>query len=52
MKLSGIGESVLATYVALLLTAAAVGAAIEPARAIQSVPISLVETGVSGQALV
>ena len=52
MKLSGIGESVLATFAAVLLTATAVGAAVEPACALETAPISLVETGVSGQALV
>jgi len=52
MKLSGLGEGVLATFAAMLLTVTAVAAAVEPACAIATSPISLVETGVSGQARV
>ena len=50
MKLSGFGQSVVAIYAALVMTATAVGAAVGPARAIETAPISLVDTGVSGQA--
>ena len=50
MKLSGFGQSVVATFAALVLTATAVGAAVGPARAVETTPISLVAAGVSGQA--
>ncbi|WP_158266404.1 hypothetical protein [Allosphingosinicella deserti] len=50
MKLSGLGQSVLATFVAVVLTATAVGAAVEPARAVESNPVSLVAANISVQA--
>ncbi len=50
-KLSGIGQSVLATFAAIVLTATAVGAAVGPAEAVEAAPISLVAAQVSGQAL-
>ncbi|MFL6844636.1 MAG: hypothetical protein ACJ8ER_07120 [Allosphingosinicella sp.] len=45
------GQMVVATVGAMLLTATAVGAAVGPARAIETAPVSLVATSVSGQAL-
>jgi hypothetical protein len=50
MKLSGIGQSVLATFAAFVLTATAVGAAVGPARAIETARVSLVAAQVSVQA--
>jgi hypothetical protein len=41
-KMSRMGQSVLATFAAILLTATAVGAAVGPAEAVQSAPLSLV----------
>ena len=41
-KMSRMGQSVLATFAAILLTATAVGAAVGPAEAVQSAPVSLV----------
>jgi hypothetical protein len=46
-----LGQTILATVGAMLLTATAVGAAVGPARAIETAPISLVAAPVSGQAL-
>jgi hypothetical protein len=46
-----VGEMMLATVAAMLLTATAVGAAVGPARAIETTPVSLVAAEVSGQAL-
>lgn len=46
-----LGQTVLATIGAMVLTATAVGAAVGPARAIETAPISLVAAPVSGQAL-
>lgn len=51
MKLSGVGESVLATFAAMLMTATAVGAAVGPARAVETTPVSLVAAKISVQAL-
>ena len=45
-----LGQTVLATIGAMVLTATAVGAAVGPARAIETAPISLVAVSVSGQA--
>jgi hypothetical protein len=45
-----LGQMVLATVGAMVLTATAVGAAVGPARAIETAPISLVAVPVSGQA--
>jgi hypothetical protein len=41
-KMSKFGQSVLATFAAIVLTATAVGAAVGPAEAVQLAPISLV----------
>lgn len=46
-----LGQNVLATIGAMVLTATAVGAAVGPARAIETAPISLVAAPVSGQSL-
>ena len=45
-----LGQTVLATIGAMVLTATAVGAAVGPARAIETAPVSLVAVSVSGQA--
>jgi hypothetical protein len=45
-----LGQTILATVGAMILTATAVGAAVGPARAIETAPISLVAASVSGQA--
>jgi hypothetical protein len=45
-----LGQTILATIGAMILTATAVGAAVGPARAIETAPISLVAVSVSGQA--
>ncbi len=45
-----LGQNVLATIGAMVLTATAVGAAVGPARAIETAPISLVAASVWGQA--
>jgi hypothetical protein len=45
-----LGQTILATVGAMVLTATAVGAAVGPARAIETAPISLVAVPVSGQA--
>ena len=45
-----LGQMILATVGAVVLTATAVGAAVGPARAIETAPISLVAVSVSGQA--
>ncbi|MGZ8286044.1 MAG: hypothetical protein ACXW27_03700 [Allosphingosinicella sp.] len=45
-----LGQTILAMVGALVLTATAVGAAVGPARAIETAPISLVAAPVSGQA--
>jgi hypothetical protein len=45
-----LGQTILATIAAMVLTATAVGAAVGPARAIETAPISLVAASVSGQA--
>ena len=50
VDLSKLGQTVLATVGAMILTATAVGAAVGPARAIETAPISLVAASVSGQA--
>jgi uncharacterized membrane protein YfbV (UPF0208 family) len=46
------GQSIFATVAAALLTVTAVGAAVGPARAIETAPVSLAAAQVSGQALV
>jgi hypothetical protein len=50
-KISGFGQGVLATFGAIVLTATAVSAAVGPARAVETAPISLVAAQVSGQAV-
>jgi hypothetical protein len=52
VDISKLGQTILATVGAMVLTATAVGAAVGPARAIETAPISLVAAPVSGQALV
>jgi hypothetical protein len=51
VDMSKLGQMILATVGAVVLTATAVGAAVGPARAIESAPISLVAASVSGQAV-
>jgi hypothetical protein len=41
-KMSRTGQSVLATVMALLMTATAISAAVGPARAVETAPVSLV----------
>ncbi len=50
VDMSKLGQTILATVAAMVLTATAVGAAVGPARAIETAPISLVAVSVSGQA--
>ncbi|HEX8062602.1 MAG TPA: hypothetical protein VF535_05250 [Allosphingosinicella sp.] len=50
VDMSKLGQTILATVGAMILTATAVGAAVGPARAIETAPISLVAASVSGQA--
>jgi hypothetical protein len=50
VDMSKLGQTILATIGAMVLTATAVGAAVGPARAIETAPISLVAVSVSGQA--
>jgi hypothetical protein len=50
VDLSKLGQTVLATVAAMVLTATALGAAVGPAHAIETDPISLVAVQVSGQA--
>jgi hypothetical protein len=45
-----LGQTIAAMVGAMLLTVTAVGAAVGPARAIETAPISLVQASVSGQA--
>jgi hypothetical protein len=51
-KLGRTGQAVAATLAALVLTASALGAAVEPARAIDAGQVSLVAAGISDQAVV
>ena len=44
-------QAAAAAFGALVLTAAAVGAAVGPARAVETTPVSLVAAEVSGQAI-
>ena len=46
-----LGELLVATIGAMLLTVTAVGAAVGPARAVETAPVTLVATSDSGQAL-
>ncbi len=50
IDMSKLGQTILSTLGAMLLTVTAVGAAVGPARAIETAPISLVAAEVSGQA--
>ena len=50
VDMSRIGQTLIATLGAMLLTATAVGAAVGPARAVETAPVSLVAASVSGQA--
>jgi hypothetical protein len=50
IDMSKLGQTIVSTLGAMLLTATAVGAAVGPARAIETAPISLVAAEVSGQA--
>jgi hypothetical protein len=50
VDMSKLGQMILATVGAALMTVTAVGAAVGPARAIETAPISLVAASVSGQA--
>ena len=43
-------QATVAALAALVLTATAVGAAVGPARALETAPVSLVSASVSGQA--
>jgi hypothetical protein len=47
---SKLGQTILSMLGAMVLTVTAVGAAVGPARAIETAPISLVAAEVSGQA--
>jgi hypothetical protein len=51
IDLSKLGQTLVSMAAATLLTATAVGAAVGPARAIETAPVSLVAAPVSGQAL-
>jgi hypothetical protein len=44
-------QAVMAAFGAIILTSTAVGAAVGPARAVETAPVSLVAAQVSGQAL-
>ena len=50
VDMSKIGQTMASVVGAMLLTATAVGAAVGPARAVETSPISLVAAPVSGQA--
>jgi hypothetical protein len=50
IDMSKLGQTVVAMVGATLLTVTAVGAAVGPARSIETAPISLVAVPVSGQA--
>jgi hypothetical protein len=49
-SMNRIGQSLVATIAAMVLTATAVGAAVGPARAVETAPTSLAAAQVSGQA--
>jgi len=49
VDMSKLGQTILATVGAMVMTVTAVGAAVGPARAIETAPISLVAAPVSGQ---
>jgi hypothetical protein len=50
-SMNRIGQSLAAAVAAMVLTATAVGAAVGPARAVETAPTSLAAAQVSGQAL-
>jgi hypothetical protein len=50
VDMSKLGQTILAMIGATIMTVTAVGAAVGPARAIETAPISLVAASVSGQA--
>jgi hypothetical protein len=50
IDMSKLGQTMVSMVAAALLTATAVGAAVGPARAIETAPVSLVAAPVSGQA--
>ena len=49
IDMSKLGQTVVSMVAAALLTATAVGAAVGPARAIETAPVSLVAASDSGQ---
>src|SRR4051812_2506993 len=51
LNASKMSQGLVAMVAALLLTATAVGAAVGPARALETAPVSLAQAPVSGQAL-
>jgi hypothetical protein len=50
IDMSKLGQTMVSTVAAMLLTVTAVSAAVGPARAIETAPVSLVAAPVSGQA--
>jgi uncharacterized membrane protein YfbV (UPF0208 family) len=50
IDMSKLTQTLVSTVAAMLLTATAVGAAVGPARAIETAPVTLVAAPVSGQA--
>jgi hypothetical protein len=50
VDMSKLGQTILATVGAAIMTVTAVGAAVGPAQAIETAPITLVAASVSGQA--
>jgi hypothetical protein len=50
IDMSKLGQTLISMAAATLLTATAVGAAVGPARAIETAPVSLVAAPVPGQA--
>jgi hypothetical protein len=50
IDMSKLGQTLVSTVAAALLTVTAVGAAVGPARAVETAPVSLVAAPVSGQA--
>jgi hypothetical protein len=48
---SRMSQSIVAMVAAAMLTATAVGAAVGPARALETAPVSLAQAQVSGQAV-
>jgi hypothetical protein len=50
LNASKMSQGLVAMVAALLLTATAVGAAVGPARALETAPVSLAQTSVSSQA--